>query len=300
MRHYNKILLTGINGQLGHALKPALEKLGTVIALDREKLDLSQPDSIRAAVRLIKPDLIINPAAYTAVDLAESESEIAHAINGIAPGIFAEEAARINALLVHYSTGFVFDGKHTHAYSEDDVAAPINAYGAGKLAGEEAIRESDASHLILRTNWVYSAYGKNFMLKILELAQTRPELRIINDQFGNPTSTNTIVNATLSALSAWEPGHTGTYHLVDQGETSWHGFAQEIIQQYEHQALKKKLPALATSANRVLGIPTADYPTPAQRPAQSSLNTEKLRTSFKLELPHWQEDLRQVMAAIAA
>ncbi|MDR5172631.1 dTDP-4-dehydrorhamnose reductase [Methylobacillus flagellatus] len=299
MPKYNRILLTGVHGQLGHALKPALEQLGTVIGLERGKLDLTSPEAIRDTVRLIKPDLIINPAAYTAVDQAESEPDIAHAVNGIAPSVFAEEAARINALLVHYSTGYVFDGRKQHAYSETDPAAPINAYGAGKLAGEQAIRRIAAPHLILRTNWVYSSYGKNFMLKILELAQSRAELRIINDQIGNPTSTNTIVDATLAALGNWEPQHSGTYHLVDRGETSWHAFACSIIQEYEQLAQQRNWPALRATAERVMSIPTSDYPTPAQRPLQSSLDTEKLRHTFKLELPNWQEDLRRVMAEMA-
>ncbi|ABE50278.1 dTDP-4-dehydrorhamnose reductase [Methylobacillus flagellatus] len=299
MATFNKILLTGINGQVGHALYPKLQSLGEVVALDRSQLDLSKPDHIRDVVRQTKPDLIINPAAYTAVDKAESEPELAYAINGTAPGILAEEAAKLNALLVHYSTDYVFDGTKTTPYTELDETNPLSVYGASKLAGEKAIQEVGANHLIFRTSWVYGAYGKNFMRTILRLAAERDSLNIVADQFGAPTSTESIADATITALHAWDGTQRGVYHLVNTGETSWHGFALEIIRQYGEIAQKKNLAKLKSTVENVVGITTAEYPTPAHRPANSKMSTEKFMSTFKTELAPWELALRSTVTHLA-
>lgn len=299
MAKFNKILLTGINGQVGNALSPKLQALGEVVALDRSQLDLSNPDSIRDVVRQIKPDLIINPAAYTAVDKAESEADLAHAINGIAPGVLAEEAAKLNALLVHYSTDYVFDGTKTAPYVETDETNPLSVYGASKLAGEKAIQSAGIPHLIFRTSWVYGAYGKNFMRTILRLAAERDSLRIVADQLGAPTSSNSIADATIAALQHWDPTKAGIYHLVNSGETSWHGFAQEIIKQYENLAQSKGWPALKTMVENVAGIKTEEYPTPAHRPENSRMETTKLSTGFGIQLAAWETALNSVLLEIA-
>lgn len=298
MATFKKILLTGINGQVGHSLYPKLKSLGEVVALDRQQLDLSRPDHIREVVQHHKPDLIINPAAYTAVDKAESEPELAHAINGIAPGIFAEEAAKLNALLVHYSTDYVFDGAKATPYVETDETNPLSVYGASKLAGEKAIQAVGSSHLIFRTSWVYGAYGKNFMKTILRLAAERDSLRIVADQFGAPTSSDSIADATIAALQHWDLNKTGIYHLVNAGETSWHGFAQEIIRQYGNLAQDKGWPTLKSTVENVAGITTAEYPTPAHRPENSRMNTSKLHLGLRTSLPTWTEGLNQVMNTI--
>lgn len=295
MTKFNKILLTGINGQVGHALYPKLQALGEVVAVDRNQLDLSNPAAIRAVVQHIKPDLIINPAAYTAVDKAESEPELANAINGIAPGIFAEEAAKLGALLVHYSTDYVFDGKKTTAYVETDETNPLSVYGASKLEGEKAIQAVGAAHLIFRTSWVYGTYGKNFLRTILKLAAERYTLSIVADQFGAPTSSESIADATVHALRSWELSKNGIYHLVNAGETSWHGFAQEIIRQYQALQEQNNLPALSISLEKIVSISTAEYPTPAHRPHNSRLNTEKLQLAFNIQLPKWDHSLNYLL-----
>ncbi|SNR96590.1 dTDP-4-dehydrorhamnose reductase [Methylobacillus rhizosphaerae] len=291
MTKFRKILLTGIHGQVGNALHPRLQQLGQVIALDRKQLDLTDINAIRQAVRDIKPDLIINPAAYTAVDKAESEPALAHAINGIAPGIFAEEAARLGALLVHYSTDYVFDGNKSSPYLETDVPHPVSVYGASKLAGEQAIQASNAHHLILRTSWVYSTHGKNFLLTILRLAAQQDTLRIVADQFGAPTSSNTIADTTIAILQQWDPQHNGIYHLVNSGETNWHGFAREIILQYVQLQKQRHWQALKVQPEHVIGITTAEYPTPAHRPTNSRMLNKKIEQLTGLELPHWQTAL---------
>lgn len=291
MATFNKILLTGINGQVGHALYPKLQSLGEVVALDRSQLDLSKPDHIRDVVRQTKPDLIINPAAYTAVDKAESEPELAYAINGTAPGILAEEAAKLNALLVHYSTDYVFDGTKTTPYTELDETNPLSVYGASKLAGEKAIQEVGANHLIFRTSWVYGAYGKNFMRTILRLAAEKESLRIVADQFGAPTTSETIADATIATLGQWSEIKNGIYHLVNSGETSWYGFTQEIIQQYTRLSKEKGWSRLKTNIENLIGISTMEYPTPARRPISSRLSTDKLSSTFDIELPQWNDAL---------
>ena len=236
-----KILLTGVNGQVGHALKTRFFN-DEVVALSREQLDLTKAHDIKRVVREIKPDLIINPAAYTAVDKAESEPELAYAINATAIQILAEEAARLNAVLIHFSTDYVYDGTKNDAYLETDALNPVSVYGKSKLAGEDAIRSVDLPHLILRTSWVYGAYGKNFLKTILRLAAERDSLRIVGDQFGAPTSSESIAEAVAQLVKTWQPEHesqTGTYHFTNTGETSWHGFSCKIINDYNQLMTEK-------------------------------------------------------------
>lgn len=292
-----KILLTGINGQVGHALQKKLVH-HQVVALNREQLDLSDADAIRRTIQAIRPDLIINPAAYTAVDKAESEQDLAYAINAIAPQILAEEAAKINAALIHFSTDYVYDGTKTRDYVETDDVNPLSIYGKSKLAGEAAIQAVGLPHLILRTSWVYGAYGKNFLKTIIRLASERDNLRIVADQFGAPTSSDSIADAVLALLTAWQPQNshqTGIYHLSNQGKTSWHGFSCEIVNQYNALLADKDWPALKANVDSIAAITTADYPTPAARPAHSCLNNSKLKEVFGIELPCWQAALQQVM-----
>jgi len=293
---FQNILLTGINGQVGYELQFGLASLGKVHALDRSQLDLSNPDNIRQLVQSIKPDLIVNPAAYTAVDKAEVEPDLANAINAIAPQILAEEAAKLGAAIVYYSTDYVYDGAKTAPYVETDATNPLSVYGKTKLAGEEAIRATSVPHLILRTSWVYGSRGKNFMNTILRLASERESLRIVGDQFGAPTSSRAIAEATVSALANWSENKSGTYHLTCAGVTSWHGFAKAIIEEYELLSESRHWPALKASVENILAITTADYPTPAARPVNSKLNSDKLSSTFGLVLPEWHVALEQVMA----
>lgn len=290
---YKKILLTGVNGQVGHALKHALlanKAFSDVfVALDRSQLDLSRADEIRRVVQAVQPDLIINPAAYTAVDKAETEPELAYAINATAPQILAEEAAKVGAKLIHFSTDYVYNGKKTSPYLEDDVTEPLSVYGKSKLAGEDAIRAVGLSHLIFRTSWVYGAYGKNFLKTILRLAGEREELRIVADQFGAPTSSHSIAEATLSVLARWDGEVTGAYHLVNTGQTSWHGFTSAIVEEYSRLQAGKEWPLLKVKA--IQAITTKDFPTPAARPANSCLNTSKLMQDFSVQLPDWRDAL---------
>lgn len=288
-----KILLTGRTGQVGYELERSLQGLGDIVALDRVGMDLSDLDSVRNAIREVRPDLIVNPAAYTAVDQAESEPDLAIRINGEAPGVMAEEAARLGAAMIHYSTDYVFDGTKAGAYVESDSPCPVNMYGRSKLAGERAIQASGIPHLIFRTSWVYGARGKNFLLTIKRLAQERDELRIVNDQHGAPTWCRTIADTTahvLARLCSTRTGtgfdqdlwraHSGVYHLTAQGQTTWHGFAQTII---SHRSINKR-PV-------VTPIKTQDYPLPAQRPANSALSCARLIGTF-CNLPQWDKALR--------
>lgn len=296
-----KILLTGVNGQVGHALKTKLLQY-ELFALSRELLDLSNVHDIRRVVREIKPDLIINPAAYTAVDKAESEPELAYSINATAVQILAEEAARLNAALIHFSTDYVYDGTKATPYVEDDATNPVSVYGKSKLAGEEAIRSVGLPHLILRTSWVYGAYGKNFLKTILRLASERDSLRIVADQFGAPTSSYSIADGVVRLMNGWQPlqeNQTGIYHFTNTGSTSWHGFSCEIINEYNQLASSRSWPALKTDIDHVVAITTADYPTLALRPANSRLNNTKLKNTFNVELPSWQQGLQQVMQTMA-
>lgn len=286
-----KILLTGINGQVGHALQSELAGLDCV-GLSRQDLDLTNVDMIRRVIREIKPDIIINPAAYTAVDKAESEAELAYAINATAPGVIAEEAEKLGCALVHFSTDYVYDGRKSSAYSETDQVNPISIYGKSKLAGEDAIRSVGLPHLILRTSWVYGAYGKNFLKTIIRLAGERESLGIVADQFGAPTASLSIAEGLEKLLLKWVPedeSQTGVYHFTNTGSTSWHGFACEIVKQYS--AIEK----LKINEKNIDPLTTADYPTPAARPVNSCLNHEKLKSTFGLVLPSWQEGLKSVM-----
>ena len=295
-----KILLTGVNGQVGHALKTRFCQ-HEVISLSREQLDLSKQHDIRRIVREVKPSLIINPAAYTAVDKAESEPELAFAINATAAQILAEEAVRLGAALIHFSTDYVYEGTKKTPYVENDEVNPASVYGKSKLAGEAAIRAVGLPHLILRTSWVYSAYGKNFLKTILRLAAERAALRIVGDQVGAPTSSESIANAVAQLMDAWQTtqeNQTGIVHFTNAGETSWHGFSCEIINQYNVLMKTKHWPALKTSIENITAITTADYPTPAARPANSRLNNARLKQVFEVELPTWQHALQQVMQSL--
>lgn len=280
------ILLTGVNGQVGWELRRTLAPLGRVVAVDRDELDLADPDALRARVRALSPGLIVNPAAYTAVDRAETEAAQARTINAVAPGILAEEAKRCGAILVHYSTDYVFDGSKDGPYLEDDVPKPLNVYGSTKLEGEQAIRASGVRHLILRLSWVYGRRGHNFLLTMQRLMRERAELKIVDDQVGAPTWSRLIAEATALILAqclspargADRPEPWGTYHLTCGGATSWYGFASAIAE-------------LGGYSTRLIPIPTADYPTPARRPANSRLDNGKLERTFGVRLPDWREAL---------
>lgn len=295
-----KILLTGVNGQVGHALKTKLLQY-ELFALSREQLDLSKIHDIRRVVREIKPDLIINPAAYTAVDKAETEPELAYAINATAPQILAEEAARLNVAFIHFSTDYVYDGTKIVSYLEDDATNPVCVYGKSKLAGEDAIRQVGLPYLILRTSWVYGAYGRNFLKTILRLASEQDDLHVVADQFGAPTSSESIAEGVVKLVNVWRPdlaNQTGVYHFTNSGSTSWHGFACEIINEYNRLAASRNWPALKVNIDTVVAITTAGYPTLALRPANSRLDNTKLKQMFNVELPSWQQGLQQVMQAM--
>lgn len=290
------ILLTGASGQVGWELRRTLATLGRVVAPDRDELDLSQPESITLAVRHIKPDLIVNPAAYTAVDKAESEQTLTYTVNAEAPSVFAREAARLGITLVHFSTDYVFDGRKKTAYIESDQTSPLGVYGASKLDGEKAVMESGAQHLILRTSWVYGMRGKNFLLTMQRLAREREELGVVNDQFGAPTWSRSIAEATAQILAMWlSPGTSednrrqlsGTYHLSCAGSTSWHDFAAAIM---------SNMQTAGAHTVRLNPITTADYPTPAKRPANSVLSNEKLQQAFGIFMPAWEDALRLCLA----
>jgi dTDP-4-dehydrorhamnose reductase len=290
-----KILLTGATGQVGWELARTLLPLGDVIAVNREQADLANLKSLRTIIQQHKPDVIVNPAAYTAVDKAETERELAFLINGEAPGVLAEEAKKIGALLVHFSTDYVFDGSKSAAYTEDDDTNPINVYGQSKLAGEQAIQSVAGDHFILRTSWVYASRGNNFLKTILRLAAEREELKIVADQIGAPTWARLIAETTAQivkqALSEKQNNSfkSGIYNLTSSGETSWHGFAEKIIGiiRAENKISLK---------NRVIHpIPTTDYPLPAKRPANSRLSTARLEQRFGLTMPTWDNSLRLCM-----
>ena len=293
-----KILLTGKNGQVGFELQRALAPLGEVVAVDHQECDLADADAIRRLVAEVKPQVIINPAAYTAVDKAEAEPELAQAINAIAPGVFGEEAARLGALVIHYSTDYVFDGSKPGAYLETDATNPQSVYGKTKLAGEQALQASGADHLIFRTSWVFGAHGANFAKTMLRLAAERDGLKIVADQFGAPTSAALLADVTAQVLGRYKrEGRAGfpfgLYHLVAGGCTTWHEYAQTVVR----AALAAGKP-LKLTADDILPIATADYPLPAPRPSNSRLDTSRLRQSFGLELPDWQRGLDHVLQQI--
>jgi len=305
-----KILLTGKNGQVGGELEHLLPRLGEVVALDRQQLDLARPAEIRRVVREVRPDLIVNAVAYTAVDQAEKEEPAARAINAEAPAVLAEETKKIGATLVHYSTDYVFDGSKRSPYEEDDPPNPINVYGRTKLAGELAIRQSGVAHLIFRTEWVYARQGRNFLLTILRLAAQREELRIVSDQIGAPTSNRDIARATTQILSqilaphakrvSW-PDASGTYHMTAAGETNWCEFAKAILEEASQVDPPPAWLTTATGARplmvqRIVPIRTEDYPTPARRPAYSVLSNARLAQTFGLQLPDWRSQLHSVFS----
>lgn len=294
-----RVLLAGRDGQLGWELQRTLAPLGELVALDRAGMDLSDPDSIHRAIADARPAVIVNAAAYTAVDKAESEPAAAMQVNGVAPGIIAEEAARSGALVVHYSTDYVFDGRRDTPYREDDPPSPLNVYGRTKLAGEEAVRAAGAPYLIFRTSWVYSARGSNFLRTMLKLAGERSELRIVDDQVGAPTWARSVAELTARALGAngAGPGRarelSGIYHLTAGGAVSWCGFAKAIFAHARARLADFRVPA-------VVPIPTSQYPLPARRPANSRLDNSKLSSAFGLTPPAWEVMLEQCMDEVRA
>ncbi len=282
-----RILLIGNNGQVGWELQRALAVMAQAVCVDFPEIDLASGDSLRRWVRDTRPAAVINAAAYTAVDKAESDPERAQRINGAAPGILAEEARRAGALLVHYSTDYVFDGAKGQPYVESDAPNPLSVYGRSKLAGDQAVQAVGGAHLIFRLCWVYGARGQNFMRTIMRLAGERPKLRVVSDQLGAPTWCRWIAQATALALrqvlAEGEPlARAGLYHMAASGVTSWHGFAQRIIQ---------LLPAGARKCEQVEAISTPEYPTPARRPPYSVMSCDKLQRAFGLRLPPWEQGL---------
>ncbi|MDP9712908.1 UNVERIFIED_ORG: dTDP-4-dehydrorhamnose reductase [Pseudomonas fluorescens] len=293
-----KILLLGKNGQVGWELQRSLSPLGELVALDRHAVDglcgdLSDLDTLRATIRTLKPDVIVNAAAYTAVDKAESEVELADRVNGHASQVMAEEAALLDAWLIHYSTDYVFSGEGSASWQETDAVAPVNHYGASKLAGEQAIAASGCKHLIFRTSWVYGARGNNFAKTMLRLAKDRETLSVIADQIGAPTGADLIADVTAIAIHKvlQQPELAGVYHLAASGEVSWYGYASHVI-----AFARDNGEQLAVTA--INPIDTTAYPTPARRPLNSRLNTQKLRDNFSLHLPDWQSGVTRMLREV--
>ena len=296
-----KILLLGKNGQVGWELQRALGVLGEVVALDFDSpgpltADFSNPESLAATVRAVSPQIIVNAAAHTAVDKAESEPEVARALNATSPAVLAREAAASGAWLMHYSTDYVFDGSGSTPWAEDSPTGPLSVYGATKLEGEQAIRASGCRHLIFRTSWVYAARGGNFAKTMLKLAKERDRLTVIDDQIGSPTGADLLADLTGHALRAAlvRPDLAGTYHAVASGETSWHGYARHVIE-FARAAGQKVLVA----PDAVVAVPTSAFPTPAKRPGNSRMNTDKLRERFGLALPSWQAGVDRMLAEVS-
>jgi dTDP-4-dehydrorhamnose reductase len=294
-----KLLLTGPNGQVGFELRRALAPLGEVIALDRSRCDLTDPESLRAAIREACPDIIVNPAAYTAVDKAESDETTARAVNAIAPGIIGKEAARLRALVIHYSTDYVYDGTKEAPYLESEPTNPLSVYGRTKLEGEQALTASGARHLIFRTSWVYGVHGANFLKTILRLAREREELRIVADQFGAPTGAALIADATAQVIGQFlrtdkkENFPSGIFHLTASGATSWHEYAVLIAQRAQAAGILLKL-----KPDRIQPIPASDYPVPAPRPQNSRLDCGLLQSAFGIRLPRWDIGLEHALEVI--
>ncbi|MDI1273073.1 dTDP-4-dehydrorhamnose reductase [Polaromonas sp.] len=296
-----KILLLGKSGQVGWELQRSLAPLGEIIALDRRSMDLcgdlADLAGISATVRQVRPDVIVNAAAYTAVDKAESDAATAHLVNAEAPGALADAASAVGAWLVHYSTDYVFDGTGSKPWEENDPTGPLNVYGRTKLEGEQRITARCAKHLILRTSWVYAAKGGNFAKTMLRLAAERDQLSVINDQYGAPTGADLLADVTAhmvrSALRDGVSDFAGTYHAAAAGETSWHGYARFVIDYASKSGLALKAPSSA-----VAPVPTTAFPTPAMRPRNSRLNTAKLQASFDLQLPAWQQGVARMLAEI--
>jgi dTDP-4-dehydrorhamnose reductase len=293
-----KLLVTGADGQVGWELRRSLLPLGDVIAMDRNACDLSRPQDLPRIIREIHPDILVNAAAYTAVDKAEEEEALATMINGAAVGVIAEEARKLGSLLIHYSTDYVFDGTKAVPYTEDDAPHPINAYGRSKLAGERAIEQCGGDHLILRTSWVYAARGRNFLNTVLRLARERDELRIVADQIGAPTWAREIADATASvARQARQEAEQGDFksdifNVTAAGATSWFGFAEAIVAQTE-------LRPGAQTRPRVLPISSADYPVPAARPKNSRLAGDRVRQRFGIALGDWKQGVVRCMVEMA-
>lgn len=285
-----KILLTGGSGQLAQELHPILLSSGEVIAVDRARLDLSQPETIRQAIAEIQPHLVVNAGAYTAVDKAETEPELAQAVNGIAPGIIAEECEKLGATLIHISTDYVFDGSQGYPYQETDSTNPLGSYGKSKLAGEEAIRQAGNRHIIIRTAWVYGNGGKgNFVKTMLRLGKDREEIRVVADQIGSPTWTGDLAAAISQIIPEIKPEICGTYQYTNSGVCSWYDFAIAIFEEAEKLGFPLKI-------QRVIPITTAEYPTPAKRPAFSVLSPVKISGILGTHPPYWRESLRQMLA----
>ena len=296
-----KILLFGRNGQLGWELQRALAPLGDVVALDARgdaagPADFDEPRSLSAVVERVAPGLIVNAAAYTAVDRAETDSARAMRVNGEAAGVLARAAAASGAWLIHYSTDYVFDGSGTAPWREDSPTAPLSAYGRSKLEGEALVRESGCRHLLFRTSWVYAARGDNFAKTMLRLAQARETLSVIDDQVGAPTAAELLADVTAHAWRAASasPGLSGTYHATAAGETSWHGYAQHVV-----RTAQKLGQAVRATPDRIAAIPSSAYPQAAARPKNSRLDTTKLRHAFGLELPPWQHGVERMLAEVA-
>ena len=294
-----RIVLFGSRGQLGWELQRALAPLGELTALSTGSTDwpadFREPQSLAKTLRGLRPDVVVNAAAYTAVDRAESESELAHTINAAAPAVLAREAAELDATLLHYGTDYVFDGSGSTPRNEDAPTAPLNTYGRSKLAGEEAIRASGCRHLILRTSWVYAARGGNFARTMLKLAAERDSLRVIDDQVGAPTGAELLADLSAHALRdvRRDAALSGTYHAVPAGETSWHAYACRVI-----EAAAARGRPLKVAARDIVAIPTRDYPTPAARPLNSRLDTSRFRRAFGLHLPPWQQGVDRMLAEV--
>jgi dTDP-4-dehydrorhamnose reductase len=294
-----RILLLGKNGQVGWELQRSLATLGDLTALDFDstdfRADFAEPDSLAATVRALRPDVIVNSAAHTAVDRAESEPALARTINAVAPGVLAREAAALGATLVHYGTDYVFDGSGSAPRAEDAPTGPLSVYGATKLEGEDAIRASGCRHLILRTSWVYAARGGNFAKTMLKLAAERDKLTVIDDQFGAPTGAELLADLTAHALRVLRerPGLAGTYHAVAAGETHWHGYATHVIEWARAHGH-----AVKVAPDAIVPVPTSAFPTPAKRPLNSRLDTRKLRETFGVVLPPWQHGVERMLAEI--
>jgi dTDP-4-dehydrorhamnose reductase len=286
-----RILITGKNGQVGSEFSRLYHSPGDVVAVGRAECDLSNEGAIRDLVRRVEPAVIINAGAYTAVDQAEAERELCFAVNGAAPRVLAEEAARLDALLVHYSTDYVFDGEKPQPYLESDPINPVSVYGASKAAGEAGIAETASRYLVLRTSWVYSAHGKNFLRTMLRLGAERPELRVVDDQVGAPTSAAAIATATATLVERYAAPDTklpaGIYHMTAAGSTSWFGFARAIFDA-----------GILSVPPRVQAIPSSAYPTPAKRPANSVLSNDKFAHAFGFRLPLWQHQLQDILTGM--
>ena len=293
------ILLLGCNGQVGWELQRSLSVLGDVVAVHRGSAplcgDLSQPDALAQTVRSMRPDVIVNAAAHTAVDKAESEPELARLLNATTPGVIAREAKAIDALLVHYSTDYVFDGSGDAPRDESAATAPLSVYGQTKLEGEQLIQASGCRHLIFRTSWVYAARGGNFAKTMLRLAQERERLTVINDQFGAPTGADLLADVTAHAIChvAQHPEHLGLYHCVAGGETTWHAYAEFVI-----ATARQLRPDLQLKVQQIDPVPTSAFPPPAQRPHNSRLDTCKLQQCMQLKLPHWQQGVERMLREI--